>query len=110
MANAGVSWCTFKPLAQIEEYKASKGWSMPFVSSHGTSFSNDCGASGGFMLSAFLRDGDDVYRTYSTTAAWTSCSSSTASWISPSMAAGRIGRTPRPTGRSSRPTAGPLRT
>ena len=25
------------------------------------------GAGGGFLLSAFLRDGDDVYRTYSTT-------------------------------------------
>ena len=29
---------------------------------------DDCGASGGFMLSVFLRDGEDVYRTYCTTA------------------------------------------
>jgi predicted dithiol-disulfide oxidoreductase (DUF899 family) len=28
---------------------------------------NDCDAGGGFMLSVFLRDGDDVYRTYNTT-------------------------------------------
>ena len=42
------------------------GWTVPFVSSHGTSFSDDCGAGGGFVLSAFLRDGQDVYRTYAT--------------------------------------------
>ena len=56
------------PLAQIEAYKAQKGWTMPFVSSHGTSFSADCGADGGFRLTVFMRDGEDVYRTYSTTA------------------------------------------
>jgi predicted dithiol-disulfide oxidoreductase (DUF899 family) len=31
-------------------------------------FSDDCGAGGGFLLSVFLRDGEDVYRTYYTTA------------------------------------------
>ena len=44
------------------------GWTMPFVSSRGTSFADDCGAGGGFMLSMFLRDGDEIYRTYGTTA------------------------------------------
>jgi predicted dithiol-disulfide oxidoreductase (DUF899 family) len=65
-----VSWATVStmPLAQIEAYKASKGWTMTFVSSHGTSFAADCGAGEGFALSVFLRDGSDVYRTYSTTA------------------------------------------
>jgi predicted dithiol-disulfide oxidoreductase (DUF899 family) len=38
------------------------------VSSRGTSFSDDCGAGRRFMLSVFLRDGSDVYRTYNTTA------------------------------------------
>jgi predicted dithiol-disulfide oxidoreductase (DUF899 family) len=56
------------PLAQIESYKARMGWTVPFVSSRGTSFADDCGAGGGFMLSVFLRDGDDIYRTYNTTA------------------------------------------
>ena len=67
---SGVSWVTVSnmPLAQIEAYKATKGWTLPFVSSHGTSFADDCGADGGFMLSVFLRDGDEVYRTYNTTA------------------------------------------
>ena len=70
LAETGVSWATVSnmPLAQIEAYKARMGWTMPFVSSHGTTFADDCGAGGGFMLTVFLRDGEDVYRTYSTTA------------------------------------------
>jgi predicted dithiol-disulfide oxidoreductase (DUF899 family) len=69
LAENGVSWATVSnmPLAQIEAYKARMGWTMPFVSSHGTTFAQDCGANY-FMLSVFLRDGEDVYRTYSTTA------------------------------------------
>jgi predicted dithiol-disulfide oxidoreductase (DUF899 family) len=70
LERSGMSWATVSnmPLSQIEGYKAQKGWTMPFVSSHGTTFADDCGATGTFMLSVFLRDGDDVYRTYSTTA------------------------------------------
>jgi len=70
LAESGVSWATVSnmPLSQIEAYKARMGWTMPFVSSHGTSFSDDCGAGAGFMLTVFLRDGADVYRTYDTTA------------------------------------------
>jgi predicted dithiol-disulfide oxidoreductase (DUF899 family) len=66
----GLSWATVSnmPLSQIESYKAQKGWTLPFVSSHGTTFAEDCGANDGFMLSMFLRDGEDVYRTYCTTA------------------------------------------
>jgi predicted dithiol-disulfide oxidoreductase (DUF899 family) len=70
LTRRGVTWVTVSnmPLAQIEEYKARMGWTVPFVSSHGTSFAADCGADGGFMLSVFLRDGEDIYRTYNTTA------------------------------------------
>ena len=39
---------------------------VPFASSRGTTFSADCGAGDGFLLSVFLRDGDEVYRTYTT--------------------------------------------
>jgi predicted dithiol-disulfide oxidoreductase (DUF899 family) len=69
LAERGISWATVSnmPLPQIEGYKAKMGWTMPFVSSRGTSFADDCGAGGGFMLSMFLRDGDEVYRTYGTT-------------------------------------------
>ncbi len=70
LGERGVSWATVSnmPLAQIEGYKARMGWTLPFVSSRGTSFSEDCGAGRGFLLSVFLRDGEDVYRTYSTKA------------------------------------------
>ena len=69
LAADGVSWATVSnmPLAQIEGYKAQRGWTLPFFSSHGTSFAKDSGADGGFLLSVFLRDGETVYRTYSTT-------------------------------------------
>jgi predicted dithiol-disulfide oxidoreductase (DUF899 family) len=69
LAANGVSWATVSnmPLAQIEAYKARKGWTMPFVSSRGTTFAKDTDADGGFMLTFFLRDGEDIYRTYSTT-------------------------------------------
>jgi predicted dithiol-disulfide oxidoreductase (DUF899 family) len=70
LAETGVTFVIVSdmPLAQIEGYKARMGWTVPFVSSHGTSFAADCGSNGGFVLSVFLRDGGDVYRTYSTTA------------------------------------------
>jgi predicted dithiol-disulfide oxidoreductase (DUF899 family) len=70
LAEAGASWAHVSdmPLAQIEAYKARMGWTLPFVSSHGTSFSADCGAGTQFALNVFMRDGTDVYRTYSTTA------------------------------------------
>lgn len=70
LADSDVSWVTVSdmPLAQIDGYKSQRGWTMPFVSSHGTTFAEDCGAGGGFMLSVFLRHGDDIFRTYSTTA------------------------------------------
>jgi predicted dithiol-disulfide oxidoreductase (DUF899 family) len=69
LAGRGVTWVTVSdmPLAQIEEYKRRMGWTVPFVSSKGTSFAQDCGAGAGLMLSVFLRDGEAVYRTCQTT-------------------------------------------
>jgi predicted dithiol-disulfide oxidoreductase (DUF899 family) len=55
------------PLAQMTLFWRRMGWTVPFYSSRGTTFSADCGAGGGFGLSVFLRDGDAVYRTYFTT-------------------------------------------
>jgi predicted dithiol-disulfide oxidoreductase (DUF899 family) len=70
LAANDVSWSTVSnmPLEQIEAYKTRMGWTMPFASSRGTTFADDCGARNGFMLSAFLREGANVYRTYATTA------------------------------------------
>jgi predicted dithiol-disulfide oxidoreductase (DUF899 family) len=69
LADNGVSWATVSnmPLTQIEGYKQKMGWDLPFYSSGGTTFAADCGVDGGFMLSMFLRDGDEVYRTWNTT-------------------------------------------
>jgi predicted dithiol-disulfide oxidoreductase (DUF899 family) len=69
LTRRGITWVTVSnmPLAQIAAYKEQMGWTVPFVSSRGTSFAEDCGAGGGFALSVFLRDGNDVYRTYTTT-------------------------------------------
>jgi predicted dithiol-disulfide oxidoreductase (DUF899 family) len=55
------------PLEQLAAYWKRMDWTVPFYSSRGTSFSADCGTGGGFGLSVFLRDGDEVYRTYFTT-------------------------------------------
>lgn len=79
LANRGISWMTVSnmPLAQMEGYWTKMGWMVPFASSRGNSFSADCGGeghehssglrAGGFMLSVFLREGRQVYRTYNTT-------------------------------------------
>jgi predicted dithiol-disulfide oxidoreductase (DUF899 family) len=70
LAENGVAWATVSnmPIAQIDAYKAKMGWTMPFVSSRGTSFADDCGTEGYFGVSLFFRDGADVYQTYFTKA------------------------------------------
>lgn len=54
-------------LAEIEEYKQRMGWTMPFFSAYGNDFTADLRIGMGFGISVFLRDGDNVYRTYFTT-------------------------------------------
>jgi predicted dithiol-disulfide oxidoreductase (DUF899 family) len=66
------------PIARIEPYKERMGWTVPWYSSFGSDFNVDFGVSPeiprpteyqdgeSFGLSVFLRDGDDVYRTYFT--------------------------------------------
>lgn len=69
LAKNGVSWRTVSnmPLEQMASYWTRQGWDVPFASSHGTSFAADCGVDRGFLLSLFLTDGQEMYRTYSTT-------------------------------------------
>jgi hypothetical protein len=56
------------PLASIESYKTGMGWVLPWLSSSESDFNVDFGLSRDdgetFGLSVFLRDGDNVYRTY----------------------------------------------
>jgi predicted dithiol-disulfide oxidoreductase (DUF899 family) len=58
------------PMANIEPFKERMGWTMPWYSSAGSDFNVDFGVTTDrgetFGLSVFLRDGDDVYRTYFT--------------------------------------------
>jgi len=59
------------PVAKIEAYRKRMGWTIPWFSSAGTTFNKDFGRTTEegneiFGLSIFLRDGDDVYRTYFT--------------------------------------------
>src|SRR5438105_4793136 len=58
------------PLEKIEAYRERMGWTFPWYSSAGTDFNRDFGLSTPqgetFGLSVFLRDGDDVYRSYFT--------------------------------------------
>lgn len=54
-------------MPQLSAYWRRMGWTAPVYSSRGTTFAADCGAGDGFGLSVFLRDQDDVYRTYFTT-------------------------------------------
>jgi predicted dithiol-disulfide oxidoreductase (DUF899 family) len=58
------------PLAQIEPYRERMGWTVPWFSSSGSDFNVDFGVTTDeretFGLSVFLREGDDVFRTYFT--------------------------------------------
>jgi predicted dithiol-disulfide oxidoreductase (DUF899 family) len=58
------------PLAKIQRYRKRMGWSITWVSSADSDFNVDFGVTTGegetFGLSVFLRDGNDVYRTYFT--------------------------------------------
>jgi predicted dithiol-disulfide oxidoreductase (DUF899 family) len=61
---------SYAPLAQIEAYRKRMGWTLPWFSSFGSDFNVDFGVTTKqgevFGLSVFLRDGDDVFRTYFT--------------------------------------------
>jgi predicted dithiol-disulfide oxidoreductase (DUF899 family) len=50
---------------QFEAYRKRMGWEIPWYSLAGSDFSADHGITTGFGLNVFLRDGDDVFRTYS---------------------------------------------
>jgi predicted dithiol-disulfide oxidoreductase (DUF899 family) len=58
------------PLAKIEPYKARMGWSVPWLSSYGSDFNYDFGVTDEEGekpgLSVFLREGEQVLHSYST--------------------------------------------
>lgn len=52
------------PLAETEPYRERMGWTVPWYSAAHSELYADLGHDGGFAMDVFLRDGDDVYRTY----------------------------------------------
>jgi len=54
------------PSAEIEAFKKRMGWTIPWLSSTGSGFDADVGVTTGFGLNIFVRDGDEVFRTYFT--------------------------------------------
>jgi predicted dithiol-disulfide oxidoreductase (DUF899 family) len=56
------------PLAESEPFRRRMGWTVPWYSTYGSDFTEDCGVGDGFGVSVFLRAGDEVFRTYYTTA------------------------------------------
>jgi predicted dithiol-disulfide oxidoreductase (DUF899 family) len=61
------------PLDELVAYRDRMGWTVPWYSSAGGDFNADFGVTSpegreSFKLSVLLRDGDDVFRTYWTTA------------------------------------------
>jgi predicted dithiol-disulfide oxidoreductase (DUF899 family) len=52
------------PLPELLAYRDRMGWRVPWLSTHGTTLEDDLGIGGGFALSVFLRDGDDLFRSY----------------------------------------------
>jgi predicted dithiol-disulfide oxidoreductase (DUF899 family) len=55
------------PIAKLEAYRKRMGWTVPWFSLAGNDFNDGCGVTTGFGLSVFLRDGDQIFRTYFTT-------------------------------------------
>lgn len=58
------------PLEKLNQYRTRMGWTLPWVSSFGSDFNQDFNATNAegenHVASVFLRDGDEIYRTYYT--------------------------------------------
>jgi predicted dithiol-disulfide oxidoreductase (DUF899 family) len=115
------------PLAKLREYQASKGWAVPWYSSHGSDFNYDfqvtvdkekslleynfreepdiLGEDSTSTelpgVSCFLRDGDQVFHTYSTYARGTDTVGNAYSWLD-LTALGRQEEWEEPKGRAGR--------
>ena len=68
--DTSVALVSAAPLANIERYRQRMGWTVPWFSPAGSDFNRDFGMTneGGetLGLSVFLREGDDVFRSYFT--------------------------------------------
>ncbi|HEY7832507.1 MAG TPA: DUF899 domain-containing protein [Ktedonobacterales bacterium] len=70
-ADTSLALVSRAPLAKLDAYKARRHWNIPWFSSYGSDFNYDFGVSGDGGespgLSVFLRAGDEVLHSYSTT-------------------------------------------
>jgi predicted dithiol-disulfide oxidoreductase (DUF899 family) len=93
------------PLTKLQKYQASKGWTIPWYSSHDSDFNYDFQATVASEevpgLSCFLRDGSDIFHTYSTYARGTDILGSAYSMLD-LTALGRQEDWEEPKGRSPR--------
>ena len=68
--NTSIALVSRAPLAKLVAYKRRMGWRVPWYSSFGTEFNTDFDMTRGdeerSAVSVFLRNGDDVFRTYVT--------------------------------------------
>jgi predicted dithiol-disulfide oxidoreductase (DUF899 family) len=55
-------------IEKIEAYRKRMGWTLPWYSLAGNDFNADCGITTEFGLSVLIRDGDEIFRSYFTTA------------------------------------------
>lgn len=66
--NTSLVFVSRAPLANIQRYQKRMGWTIPWFSSAGSDFNKDFGLTTKdgetFGLSVFLREGDNIYRTY----------------------------------------------
>ncbi|MDP9189028.1 MAG: DUF899 domain-containing protein, partial [Actinomycetota bacterium] len=66
-----MAWVSLAPLDEIERVRKRMGWEIPWYSSSGSDFNADFGRTTPdgemFGLSVFIREGDEVYRSYFTT-------------------------------------------
>lgn len=70
------------PLSEATPFVERMGWTVPWYSTYGGDFTEDCvGGGGGFGLSVFLRDGDSVFRTYFTNGRGTDMLNSTMRYL-----------------------------
>jgi predicted dithiol-disulfide oxidoreductase (DUF899 family) len=54
------------PFAELEMVRERRGWSVPWYSAIGDGFDAETAYTGEAQITAFLRDGEKVFRTYST--------------------------------------------
>jgi predicted dithiol-disulfide oxidoreductase (DUF899 family) len=99
------------PLPNILDYKKRMGWAVPWASSFESDFNHDFGVSGiqgeRSGTSVFLRDGNRVYHTYSTSGRGDEALGSFWTFLDITPFGGRrAGRIHRPAGRNRNPTFG----